>query len=87
MSLISMLDMLEHTCRIRTNQKNHLQGGLEKGNPFLTAILKYCLEVINLSVYIVICKFRGKMQNLICKKWAPLKPHNVSFLVTSFYFI
>ena len=31
------------------------------------------------------CKFRGQMQNFICKKWAPvLKPHYVQFVVIIF---
>ena len=30
----------------------NLQGGPKKGNPHLAAILKFFLEVINLSVYI-----------------------------------
>ena len=36
----------------RITVRCNIQGGSKKGNPLLAAILKYFLEVINLSVYI-----------------------------------
>ena len=41
---------------------------------------QFCMNISSLCGKNLICKFRGQMQILICKKWAPiLKPHMCDF--------